>query len=74
MKALLAGLMVAIAPGLLLAQDLSANPAQTAATAAAASVAFELHIEAPDEIRTLLANHLELLLSLIHISEPTRPY
>ena len=61
MKALLAGLMVAIAPGLLLAQDLSANPAQTAATAAAASVAFELHIEAPDEIRTLLANHLELL-------------
>ena len=61
MKALLAGLMVAIAPGLLLAQDLSANPAQTAATAATASVAFELHIEAPDEIRTLLANHLELL-------------
>jgi translocation and assembly module TamA len=61
MKAFMAGLMITIAPGLLLAQDLPASPPATVATVAMAPVAFELHIEAPDEIRTLLTSHLELL-------------
>lgn len=71
MKWLLAGALLAGVPGLLRAQ--APNPA---ATATPASAAFELDIEAPDEIRELLQRHLELLryraLSDLHDSELTR--
>lgn len=51
MKWLLAGALLLGAPGLALAQD---PPAATAAAA------FDLEIDAPDEIRALLEQHLEL--------------
>lgn len=51
-----AGTLLAVLPGLLCAQERPAD-----AVAAPAPAAFELDIQAPDEIRTVLASHLELL-------------
>ena len=56
MKWLLAGALLAGAPGFLWAQE---RPPSLGAAAPAA--AFTLDMEAPDEIRELLARHLELL-------------
>jgi translocation and assembly module TamA len=67
MKWLLAGLLLAGVPGLLMAQDLPVSPVPAApavaptATATPAPPAFALDIQAPDEIRELLGRHLELL-------------
>lgn len=64
MKAAVAGLLLIAAPCLLWGQDLSTGPGEAARTRSAAAqepVAFVLHVEAPDEIRTLLERHLELL-------------
>ena len=56
MKWLLAGALWASLPALLLAQDRPAS-----AATAPLRAAFELEIEAPDEIREVLTRHLELL-------------
>lgn len=56
MNWLLAGALLIGVPGLLCAQDL---PERTASTPAPA--AFEIDIQAPDEVRELLERHLELL-------------
>lgn len=69
MKWPLALLLLAGVPGLLLAQDLPANPTPVALsiapmatpTPAPAAPAFMLDIQAPAEIRELLERHLELL-------------
>lgn len=58
MKWLLALVLLASTPALLQAQEQPANPA---AATPAASDAFKLDIDAPEEIRQLLALHLELL-------------
>lgn len=57
MKWLLALALLAGVPALLHAQGLPARPGASAPTASA----FDLEIEAPDEIRALLERHLELL-------------
>lgn len=57
MKGLLALVLLASTPALLRAQE----PPASTATSPAASDAFKLDIDAPDEIRQLLALHLELL-------------
>jgi translocation and assembly module TamA len=65
LASLLATVMLAGTPALLRAQELAASPTVAAPTAtmpaAPAQAAFELTIEAPDEIRELLQRHLELL-------------
>ena len=65
LPSLLALVMLAGAPALPQAQALAASPRVAAPTAEAspspAPPAFELTIEAPDEIRALLGRHLELL-------------
>ncbi|MHB8948767.1 MAG: autotransporter assembly complex protein TamA [Rhodoferax sp.] len=65
LRSLLATMMLTGIPALLWAQALEASPAVSASTpdvpAAPAQPAFELTIEAPDEIRALLGRHLELL-------------
>lgn len=62
---MLATVMLAGVPALLLAQDLAASPTAAAPTlampAAPTQPAFELSIEAPAEIHELLERHLELL-------------
>jgi translocation and assembly module TamA len=62
---LLAIALLAGVPARLLAQDLAARPTPAAQApappVAPALAAFELSIEAPDEIRDLLGRHLELL-------------
>ena len=67
MKWLLALALLAGAPALLQAQGQPANP-----DAVAKASAFELEIAAPDEIRTLLEHHLELLRyrELTDLSDP----
>lgn len=57
MKWLLALVLLASTPALLQAQEQPANPVASPA----ASDAFKLNIDAPEEIRQLLALHLELL-------------
>ena len=65
LAAMLAAVMLAGAPALLRAQEPASSPSVAAPTAdappAPAQPAFELTIEAPDEIRALLGLHLELL-------------
>ncbi|ABD69324.1 surface antigen (D15) [Rhodoferax ferrireducens T118] len=65
LTSLLATMMLALAPAQLRAQELAAGPTVAASAAAVpaapAQAAFELTIEAPDEIRELLQRHLELL-------------
>lgn len=65
LAAMLAAVMLAGAPALLWAQEPLSSPPVAASTpdvpAAPAQPAFELTIEAPDEIRALLGRHLELL-------------
>lgn len=60
----LAATLLAATPGLLRAQDLASNPPTSAdspaASAATAQAAFQLTVEAPDEIRDMLERHLEL--------------
>lgn len=57
MKWLLAGALLIGIPSLGLAQQPATSPVSTEATTAA----FQLHIEAPDAVRTVLQQHLELL-------------
>ncbi|MBA3058943.1 MAG: BamA/TamA family outer membrane protein [Gammaproteobacteria bacterium] len=62
---LLVGVMLGGVPALLQAQESTSSPPAAAPTAdmppAPVQPAFELTIEAPDEIRALLGRHLELL-------------
>lgn len=60
MKRLRAAALLCCLPALLQAQERPASAAAAAAAAATTVAAFELEIEAPDEIRTLLQRHLEL--------------
>ena len=57
MKWLLAGVLLIGTPALGLAQE----PAPSAVNTGAATAAFQLHIEAPDAVRTVLQQHVELL-------------
>lgn len=62
MNRLLAAALLGCLPALLQAQERPAPvAADSAATAAASTPAFELEIQAPDEIRHLLQRHLDLL-------------
>ncbi|WP_394755673.1 autotransporter assembly complex family protein [Rhodoferax sp.] len=65
LAAMLAAVMLAGAPALLRAQEPTSSPPVAAPTAdvppSPAQAAFDLTIEAPDEIRELLGRHLELL-------------
>ena len=57
MKWLLAGVLLIGTPALGLAQE----PAPSAVNTGATTAAFQLHIEAPDAVRTVLQQHVELL-------------